>query len=702
VSRRTAAHLAWSLCLLALTFVAVTMVLDLLARPDDPLPARAGRGLYLGSAIPVSLVGALVVARRPGNRIGLLVLASGVLTAVDQWTWDYVAYGRVRGLPGATAVAWLGNWTWTAPVAGLLFTLLLFPDGRLPSRRWRPVGWAVTAWTATLTLLGALGAGVYGGPPLLRTGWPTRGVLAGLEGAVFAAFPVLLATVAAAAVARFRRAGGDQRAQLGWLAYAAALVAVVWSLPPTHEIGSWARAVANLTLWTVPLAIGVAVLRYRLYAIDRIVNRSLVYAALTACVGGVYVGVVSVLEALFGERGPVVSVLATMAVATVFAPLRARVQRAVDRLLYGQRGEPHAVISQLGRRLSATLASEEVVPTIVETVGRALKLPYVALELTQDGHPRQAAVYGTPTEDTLELPLSHQGQGLGRLLFAPRDPDRAFSAGEHSLLEHLAQQAGLAVYSAALSADLQRSRERLVLTREEERRRLRNDLHDRLGPALASVAYQLDAARLAGNTDAADTAALLATLSTDVRHALAEIRRLVDGLRDPVLDSLGLTGAVEAFGARLGTVARATGGLRIVVDAPAPLPPLPAAVEVAAYRIAREALTNVVRHSGARRCVAVLRTGPHGDLELEVTDDGRGIGRGSARGVGLTSMAERAAELGGTVTTGPGPDGGTRVAARLPLPHGTPDSRTDRQARARPQADLRNTATPGEWAPWES
>jgi len=314
--------------------------------------------------------------------------------------------------------------------------------------------------------------------------------------------------------------------------------------------------------------------------------------------------------------------------------------------------------------LEHALAPDAVLPAVVQTLAEALKLPYAAILLAQGEGMVTAAAAGTPEGVSVRLPLVYQGEPVGELLVAPRSPGEGFSPADHRLLEDLARQAGVAAHAVQLTADLQRARERLATAREEERRRLRRDLHDGRGPQLASQALALAAARklVARAPTAAD--ALLDRLAEQAQAAVTDVRRLVHDLRPPALDDLGLVGALHEGAARYEHT-----GLHVAIDAPVSLPPLPAAVEVAAYRIAQEALANVARHAGARTCTVRLGLDrAAGALALEILDDGRGLSPDRRAGVGLASMRERAEELGGTWMIGPAPAGGTRVFARLPLP----------------------------------
>jgi len=302
-----------------------------------------------------------------------------------------------------------------------------------------------------------------------------------------------------------------------------------------------------------------------------------------------------------------------------------------------------------------------VLPTLAETIAQTLKLPYVAIALQHaSGNELEiAAAYGLPTSSAVRLPLTYQSERVGELLIAPRAPDEAFTPAEHRLLTDIAHQAGMAAHAVRLTADLQHSRERLVTAREEERRRLRRDLHDGLGPALAAHTLKVGSARALLARDPATAEKLLTELERDIEAALSDIRRLVYDLRPPALDELGLVGAIRESGAR-----HHRDSLRVSVEAQAMLPALPAAVEVAAYRITQEALTNVVRHAQAHTCFIALTF--NGELSLEIRDDGVGLAEDHHAGVGLTSMRERAAELGGTCVIEALPIGGTRILAQLP------------------------------------
>jgi signal transduction histidine kinase len=544
-----------------------------------------------------------------------------------------------------------------------------------------PGAWAIPLLAAASLALSAIQPGKL--PPPFEREDNVLGI-AGAAGSSALALALttaiaLLGLVAALdMLGRFRRATGDERQQLKWFAFLAGwgpVLVLVWItvsvLAPDRVF--WLDAIFPFFLVSIPVAIGMSVLKYRLYDVDVVINRTLVYGALSACIVAFYALAVGALGAAFRAQGDLaISLVATGVAAVLFQPLRQRLQRGVNRLMYGERDDPYAVLARLGRRLEATLTPDTVLPTIVHTVREALKLPYVAIRLATDpvGDPPAiatagtAGTAGTPPRETLRLPLVYQHGPVGELLLAPRGPGESFSLTDRRLLDDLSRQAGVAVHAVRLTADLQRSRERLVTAREEERRRLRRDLHDGLGPALASMTLQTEAARELYATDPTRADALLADLTEQLQAAMADIRRLVYELRPPALDELGLVDALRAQAAR-----HELGRTRIRVVAPEALPPLPAAVEVAAYRIAQEALTNVLRHAEAQTCLVTLSYDePAALLTVAVTDDGCGLPPEPRAGVGLASMRERAEELGGSCSVEPRAGGGTRVWATLPWP----------------------------------
>jgi two-component system NarL family sensor kinase len=417
----------------------------------------------------------------------------------------------------------------------------------------------------------------------------------------------------------------------------------------------------------------VALLRYRLDDIEPVVRRALVQALVAIVVGSVFVAVAGAVNQ--ASEASFEAMLAGGVVALLLLPVAVGLQRTVRRLVYGDRAFPGRVVSEL-RQLDPLTAPADALEETLRLLSRRLRLSYASIEVygEADRDPIEAAIgrrRGRPT--TIDLVAG--GSTLGRMeleVAAGRDP---FGPSDRRLLADVGSQVGALVQAVSINRELQSSRQRLVTAREEERRRVRRDLHDGLGPALATLAMGLDSARDLLDEDPARAAVLLGQLSDQTRDEIAEVRRLVDGLRPPVLDQLGLVSALRQRAEEHNVAVRSgtRGGLIWSVDAAEDLEPLPAAVEVAAYRIVVEAVANAVRHSSAEACAVSLRRDPHA-LRIEVLDTGVGLPPDPVPGVGLGSIRERAEELGGTCSITSGRGSGTVVSVRLPLDESTQGS----------------------------
>jgi two-component system NarL family sensor kinase len=634
---------------LVLVVVAATAAGHLLGQAGgDP----ATYGLHAVAAPLYAVLGAVILPRRPGHPVGRLFAAVAVASAV---TAVAAAFAALRPM------AWVLEWSFPIALGLIPMIFLVYPDGRLPSPRW--------VWVRRLLAAAIVVAAV----PLAWASWRHPGVLSDITGTVPADVDVAIAVTgvgylllvlgAAAAVAsvgrRWAGSQGDERLQIEALALCAGGIPLALLLDFFFNI-QWAWLAVGAA---IPVAATIGILKYRLYDVDLVLNRSLVYTALTALVVGMYVAVVLGSAPLLADSGDQVSpVLATAVVAVAFGPARARIQRTVNRWLYGERDDPFEVVSRLSRRLEAAADHTPVLPRVAETVVEALRVPYAAVEVADGDGFRLVADHGRPGIDPTAYPMTYAGDVVGRLLVSPRAEGRSFSPAEDRLLRNLAAQAGMAAHAGTLTDDLRRSRERIVRSREEERRRLRRELHDGLGPALAGMTMQVGSARVLA-AEHADVDAPLGHLEKGLQLCVREVRRIVDDLRPPELEQLGLVGALRAQAAAF---AGADGsGLSVVVEAADDVNDLPAAVEIAAYRIAMEAVTNSVRHSGGHRCRVCLQT--DGPMVVEVTDDGVGIPAEWEPGIGLLSMRERSEELGGALRVERRPDGGTLVRAELPL-----------------------------------
>ena len=417
-------------------------------------------------------------------------------------------------------------------------------------------------------------------------------------------------------------------------------------------VGSWMMIALSVSF-------GLALLRYRLWDIDLFLSRAFVYGSLMALLLVVYLGVISGMQTWFNSSSPIANFAATILVAGLIQPLRDGLQRLAARYLFGDRDDPMRVLGELGQRLEVVGDSAEILPTIVDSIASSLRVPWVAIALREGNGHTIAAEHGTPSAKPLVLPLTYQGDLVGELRVEPRTAADSFNERDLDLLQSVARQAGTAVNAVQLTHDLRRSRQHIVTAREEERRRLRRDLHDGLGPTLAAQVFRIGAARQLIERDPVKADQLLENLEMGMEETLADIRRLVYALRPPSLDQLGLTGAIRDYVRKYDTQ------FAIDLSLPEKLPAISAASEVAVFRIVQTALDNVAQHAGAACCELTLSI-VGSDLILEIADDGVGISAEYQAGVGLTSMRERAEEPGGTFTIRPMQPNGTYLMARLP------------------------------------
>jgi signal transduction histidine kinase len=620
----------------------------------------------------VTGAGAVILGHDRPNRIGVVLVAFGTLWAVDGFAESWVAYSVASGAPGATAAFWFYERVGAFLLLGLPLVLTLYPDGRF-----MPGGWGVTgrvgiglAALLPVALVLAPTSAVYEGdvPPWIDPAVPALPLPDGawvvlLTVARTLTFAGLLLPIAVV-FARHHRATGLDRTRLRWLLWAAlicVLVVVVGLLVP----GSTMAYLALVTAVAVTAAsVTIGIVRPDLIDIDALVAGTLVSAAVGAIVIALDLAIIAAGNELLGDQldERSVTVVVLIVAVVLYGPLRHWLGRWVRRLLVGRRADRYTVVSTLARRLESSGRVDEQLPALAAAVAEAFKVPYVGVEIVQSGGGSLMAEHGTAPADrsaVAELPITYQNERIGRLLLPAHGFRALMSRRDQALLLDVVRQAAIAVRSATLARELQLARERLVLAREEDRRRIRRDLHDGLGPALGGVALRLDAAGNAIDTDPDRTRQLVRQSRQDVTDALSDVRRLVHGLRPPALDDFGLVAALEH------QVEAASAALEVDLVA-GELGALPAAVEVAAYRIVSEALTNVVRHAAATTCRVSL-TVDAGGLRIEVADDGRGIDTGAVAGVGLRSLRERAEELGGRCDVRCPAAGGTVVRARIPI-----------------------------------
>lgn len=634
--------LAWTGIGLALAAALYTVVALLLSGVTfaDAVGSYAVTNLTIGGSFAAA--GGVIALYRPRHPVGWILLLGGLGHLTTAAMVPLGAYGHAHGWPVVVlrliATLFSFAWPWGVCLA-LPLALTLFPTGRPVSPRWRPAVWLTVAAGLLFVFSSATDPGT------LDPDVPESTSYLGLPGydrlgalwAVANFLPLVGLVVAIAGlVVRYRRGDEVLRRQLLWLVLGS-IAAVGLNLP--RWIVGYAPILLLLAIALVPAAIAVAILRHQLFDIRFVLSRTVVYLLLTLGVAGAYLGGVAAVDAL--ARSANAPLITTLVIALAFNPVRVRLQRGVDRMLYGSRHDPVSAVSQVGARLAA-----EDLTGVLDAARQALRLPFAALRY--DG--REVAASGTPPEVLHAIPLAPGGE----LVVGVRRGERRLGTADLDVLRLLAAPLATALRATALAEQVQAARERLVEAREEERRRLHRDLHDGLGPTLTGAGFKADAA---GNlvVSAPDEArALIAGLRTDIGSALADVRRVVYQLRPPALDELGLVGAIARHAEGL--------PMRVTVAAPQPLPALAAAIEVAAYRIAAEALTNVARHAraGAARVEIVVDDA----VRLRISDDGPDGGPWRP-GVGLHSIRDRAAELGGTCSAGPTGVGGL-VTAVLP------------------------------------
>ncbi len=601
------------------------------------------------------MVGGFVFIRRPESSAGkILFLFTAGIAGSTAWSFGLTVGDFMDGTGFwlfKIATFFFYNLAWTA---GLHFALLFPKPFNILKKSWFLPSIYLGPFIAEgfyLTYARSVSSG--------NLDWFSRWApIEGLHAAVFLFCTIIIFFF------QFRRASEQtDRMQIRWVVLAGILTGgvglAVYILPPFLGLQAVTPNLIGILMLTYPIALAIAILRHNIFNIDTIINRTLVYGALTAGTMFFYVAVVGFAGGLIQtERQGLLAFLTTGIVALVFQPLRDWLQTAVNRFMYGDRDDPYSVLNALGRRLQNTLAPHEVIPAIVETVAEALKLPYAGITL-KDGN---TFAYGVPPgriKPSL-FPLAYQGETFGRLEIAQRAVDEPLTDKEIKLINDLARQIEVAVHDVRLNQDLQRSRQRLVTAREEERRRIRRDLHDGLGPQLASQMLTLEAMDklIESNPEAART--LLRILKSQSQNAIEEIRDLIYGLRPPALDDLGLE---EALRQEIGKFPKPP---VITMDTPEQLPQLPAAVELAIYRIVQEAVNNVVKHANAERCIVKVNL-DSSQLQVTVEDNGCGLPEFLRTGIGLQAMRERAEELGGRFEISGLPDKGVIVRAYLPL-----------------------------------
>jgi signal transduction histidine kinase len=597
-------------------------------------------------ALVLAAAGLLIVNVRPRHSIGWLMILMGFIEISSRVGQTYGIRALVmpeQNLPwGGVALA-LAAPLWLVAVCLPVTSLMLrYPSGRIEGAWARRVDKAVLAglacfWLGYAGLPTAVTDSVLGHESALLLPKAVVGVLLAV-----AAFLVLSGIVFSLShtARRTWRAAYPERQQLAWLMTVAPPAFLTFFLPFEQlQKGSYA----------LPVAIMIGVLRYRLLGIQVVIRRTLLYGSLTGLTLLVFVAVTAGLTSLL-PRGPAPLVVAASLIAVGLVPARDRLQKVVDRFVYGASGDPVAALAQLANPVSQ---GKGLLESVVQTIGQGLRSPGVSVLAG-----RQSTTWGELGEDPLVEPLVIAGATVGELLVAPRSGERRPRREDKQFVAALAPLVAAVVQSVTLTEQIRVEQERVVLATEAERSRIRHDLHDGLGPSLTGIALGLEAVESA---DALRSRAIVARLRQEVAAALEEVRRILEDLRPGALESADLLALLRSRAASL----TAATPLRVTVEAPPHLPPLPPEVESAAWRVFEEALTNVVRHSGATSCRVTLVADD--TLQLLVVDDGCGYSGPRAGGVGLASMRERASRLGGSFAIEQRSQGGTAVTVELPL-----------------------------------
>lgn len=615
---------------------------------------------------------AAIILRTPGRRvIGWAMGGVGLFWALDGLSESWVRLGLVTedAVPGSTFAAWFLFRFSALLTASIVLLPLIFPEGRFLPGRWGVASWLcmgamvltglafdVVPYEEQVPGTANPPPGVDLDPTTIRALAPYTEVLAGSLQLV-----TLLGVVVPVAVVvhRYRCSTGTAREQMRWLLWGALVTVTAIVIAVVLDFGTAGPVVFFVCVTLVPISMTVAVVNPRVVSIDDLLGRTLVLALLAIVLVAVDFVVVAGLSAVLDDDMDQSQVVLVVLLTTVllYGPLRQRLSVGVRRRVFGDRADPYDVVAGLASTLETADEGPEQLVAVTRAVASAFGVGFVSVEVDRSNGERLVATHGERPEDTVTRFITYRDTEVGRLVLPARGVRSRLSRRDEELLGDLVRQAATAARTGRLAEELQESRERLVTAREEERRRIRRDLHDGLGPALSGVVFLLESTRLLVDKDPDAAKAQLGSTRQHVQDVVVDLRRLVHDLRPPALDDRGLVGALRQQAERLSPAPTVVAG---------DLGALPAAVEVAAYRIAGEAMNNVARH--ARASAATLRLDViDSALVVEVVDDGVGIPDDVQAGVGLVGLRERAAELGGRCEVTCPPTGGTVVRAWLPL-----------------------------------
>jgi signal transduction histidine kinase len=685
---RTASRLAWSLWAVAMVVTAVSVVFLVLTFDRGGPPGQFGpRGFSAVFAVIFATTGVIVGSRRPENPIGWILLGAAIGSALQGFWSEYASYALVEqpGAPGGVWSAWFLEWTWI-PLTGAFAVLFqLFPSGHPVSARWRWVLAASIAIIAVASVVNALVPQLTSFVGVPNPIWQGPPALLEIAGATLALFLLAQAAGAVSLVVRFRRSSGEERLQLKWFALAAGMlslslavfgiVTAVGGIEEASTSADWLENLVVLSVLSVPVIIGIAMLKYRLYDVDLVINKAVVYGALAVFITLVYVAVVVGIGAAIGARSnTALSAAAAAVIALAFHPVRRRAQHLANRLVYGKRATPYEVLSELSGRFAGTYSLEDALPRLAHVTAEAVGTDRTTVWLRADDElvpvatwPSSEAAHARVRLGGEELPafgdagtgfpVRHQGELLGAISVA-MPANEPLSPAQAKLLADVSAHAGLVLRNVALVADLRASRQRIVTAQDERARKLERDLHDGAQQQLVSLSVKLRLAEQVTEADPERARTMLAELRGEATEALETLRDLARGIYPPLLADEGLAVALESQARKsaVPTSVESDGVGRY-----------PQEIEAAVYFCVLEALQNAAKYARANR-VLVRLAEANGDLSFAVEDDGAGFDPGSARGSGLTNMRDRLEALGGTLVVRSVPGGGTTVTGRVPSP----------------------------------
>ncbi len=702
ISDRTLRRLAWGI--FALAFLVFAAILALAAMRWSELPPQFQswqQWMLVPLGLTVPAVAVVIANRHPRLSIGWLLLLIGFFAAVAQFANFYAAVALGEGLPSKLPAGiwglWLSQWVWTIPfiLPPTLF-LLLFPDGRLPAKVWRPIAWLAVvavlttiAVTSTLPLLPGPGdqQGSYPNPfPLTLQSLNRK--QGAIQGVLLATFILLFLSSGASMIQRWLRADVVQRQQIKLFAYVMGLYVLAQSASLTQSLlqpgasGKVTEFLGDLVGLFIPIAIGVAILRYRLFDIDIVIRRTVVYGLLATFITAVYLGLVVGIGALVGNSGRsnlLLSLVATAIVAVAFQPVRQRAQRFADRIVYGKRATPYEVLSGFSERLAETESSEDLLDRMARVLAEGTAAERAEVWLRVGDQVRRISVWPATSESTAALPMRngglplieatrvvpvvHGGEPLGAITITKKRGE-SLTPVEDKLMTDLAAQAGLVLRNVGLAQqlrqrldDLQASRQRLVTAQDEERRRIERNLHDGAQQQLIALQLKLGLVERQAEIDCKIRPAL-GQLKEDAEEALTNLRELARGIYPPLLAADGLGIALQAQ-ARKSTVP-----VELHFDGVGRLQP---EIEAAVYFCCLEAMQNVVKYASASQIDITVATAGN-VLRFEIADDGKGFDPASiTRSSGLQNMQDRVEVLGGQLAVKSAPGAGTRVTGSIPL-----------------------------------